>query len=46
MRDERNSRQGIMFRRLSLDPERVWITINVCQPDEPDKKTARLRDTT
>lgn len=31
---------------MSLGPERVWVTINVCQPDEPDNKTARLRDTT
>ena len=28
---------------MSLGPERVWITINVCQPDN---KTATLRDTT
>ena len=28
---------------MSLGPERVWITINVCQLDN---KTARLRDTT
>ena len=31
---------------MSLGPEHVWITINVYQPDEPDNKTARLRDTT
>ena len=31
---------------MSLGPERVWVTINVCQPDEPENKTARLRDTT
>ena len=31
---------------MSLGPKHVWITINVYQPDEPDNKTARLRDTT
>ena len=31
---------------MSLGPERVWVTINACQPDEPDNKTVRLRDTT
>lgn len=31
---------------MSLGPERVWVTINVCLQDEPDNKTARLRDTT